>query len=314
MIIGNNENNEKLNNIPFDNDEDYISNYILKNTQTIINNNLCEFIRDESYKEIKNDLIKNKIFNFSSFINSCKSYDDISTLKNDIEIFSSQIENEENIYHIIYNYLNNVFQLISEDNFFEEEINLIELSIIIEKIDECLKKNDNNDDKINNEIILIKNKILKILRKSKKVSKHIIKIVNILEQNEKKFNKNADIIEKEKKNNDIHNHFEASNIYTKITSFGEKINHNEDNDNKNKFLTKNKAFITDNSVYNSINCSTIYSINEKKDIKQFNNITNRLEKVNLKNNSKNNEEKETTTIPFNYENLMCPPINSDDSD
>ena len=45
--------------------------YINEYTPIILNNTLNNFIKDENYNNIKNDLIKDDIFNFASFINSC---------------------------------------------------------------------------------------------------------------------------------------------------------------------------------------------------------------------------------------------------
>ena len=99
--------------------------YINEYTPIILNNTLNNFIKDENYNNIKNDLIKDDIFNFASFINSCKEYNNLRELKNDIKIFfRNKNENFENQLHIIYNYLTQLSKIISAKEFFNQKDNI----------------------------------------------------------------------------------------------------------------------------------------------------------------------------------------------
>ena len=103
------------------NEQKYINEY----TPIILNNTLNNFIKDENYNNIKNDLIKDDIFNFASFINSCKEYNNLRELKNDIKIFfRNKNENFENQLHIIYNYLTQLSKIISTKEFFNQKDNI----------------------------------------------------------------------------------------------------------------------------------------------------------------------------------------------
>ena len=316
-------------------DNKYISNYIFKHSQKLTNNNFYNFINDENYKNIKNDLIKNKIFFFSSFINSCKSYNNISELRKDIEIFKSQIIDEDYYYNIIYNYLKNVFELISEKHFFEEEKNYDELLLIINKIDECLSINNNKYYDIKNEIIIIEEKIIKLLRKNNIKSKFIEKIINntiqMLEQNNNTIN-----ISNEKKYIEKNNNIKKSNEYINLIKNNNNYNNKKDmkeseipiyyetyNKNKNISNFDNNKNINSHNNKNKNDCSSINNnqnfnnevINEVKHDKKnsiSNNGITKTKKSKSKKKKKhkiNKEEKQdNNTITFNYENIMCPPV------
>ena len=264
-------------------DNKYISNYIFKHSQKLSNNNFYNFIKDESYKNIKNNIIKNKIFFFSSFINSCKSYNDISELRKDIETLNNQIvdedEDEDYYYNIIYNYLKNVLELVSEKNFCEEEKNYDELLLIINKIDECLRINNNNNYyDIKNEIIIIEERIIKLLRKNNIKSKFIEKIINntkkMLVQNIK--NKNTINISDEKEYIENNNKIKKNNEYIDLKK------------NANNFIIKKDKKENEIPIY-----SEIY--NKNKIISNFDNI-------NWHNNINNNNNKNDDFSSINKDN------------
>ena len=328
-----NDEKKKIDHI-IDEDNECISQYICKHSQQLTSNNLNNFIKEESYKNLKDNNMKNKIFFFSSFINSCKSYNNISEIRNDIEIIlRNKIKNEDYYYNIIYNYLNSVLELIFEKNFFEEEKNFDELLIIIEKVNECLM-NINNYYDIESEILIVEEKIIKILRKNNKDSKIIEKIIKIVEKNLNK-KKKIDFHDRnesvKKNNNEVINLKKneskaAKNMKDKkevsnkiISNFdnNEKINLYNGNKNKNDYQNNNKMLINGNSnnkpenskINNKNNINIIYlnkMINTKKS------------KVKKKKKHKKNKEEKKDIIQsdynYNYENIMCPPIKNDDSD
>ena len=116
--------------------------YVNEYTPIILNNTLNNFIKDENYNNIKNDLIKDDIFNFASFINSCKEYNNLRELKNDIKIFfRNKNENFENQLHIIYNYLTQLSKIISTKEFFNQKDNIQLLIKIIKRFDKNLDTN-----------------------------------------------------------------------------------------------------------------------------------------------------------------------------
>ena len=316
-----------------DEDNECISQYICKHSQQLTSNNLNNFIKEESYKNIKNNNMKNKIFFFSSFINSCKSYNNISEIRSDIEIIlRNKIKNEDYYYNIIYNYLSSVLELILQNNFFEEEKNFDELLIIIEKVNEYLM-NINNYYDIESEILIVEEKIMKILRKNNKDSKIIEKIIKIVEKNinkQKKIdfhdrnesvkkNNNEVINLKKNESNAAKNMKEKTEVSNKIINLdnNKKINLYNCNKNKNDYQNNNKILINgnsnnkpENSKINNKNNINIISINQMNNTKK-----SKLKKK--KKQKKNKEEKKDiiqSDYNYNYENIMCPPIKNDDSD
>ena len=316
-----------------DEDNECISQYICKHSQQLTSNNLNNFIKEESYKNLKNNDMKNKIFFFSSFINSCKSYNNISEIRSDIEIIlRNKIKNEDYYYNIIYNYLSSVLELILQNNFFEEEKNFDELLIIIEKVNEYLMNISNYYD-IESEILIVEEKIMKILSKNKKDSKIIEKIIKIVEKNinkQKKIdfhdrnecvkkNNNEVINIKKNESNAAKNMKEKKEVSNKIINLdnNKKINLYNGNKNKNDYQNNNKILINgnsnnkpENSKINNKNNINIISLNQMSNTKKS--------KVKKKKKQKKNKEEKKDIIQsdynYNYENIMCPPIKNDDSD
>ena len=318
-----------------DEDNECISQYICKHSQQLTSNNLNNFIKEESYKNLKDNNMKNKIFFFSSFINSCKSYNNISGIRSDIEIIlRNKIKNEDYYYNIIYNYLNSVLELILENNFFEEEKNFDELLIIIEKVNEYLMNISNYYD-IESEILIVEEKIMKILRKNKKDSKILEKIIKIVEKNinkqkkidfhdrnesVKKNNNEVINLKKNESNAAAKNMKDKKEVSNKIISNldnNKKINLYNCNKNKNDYQNNNKILINgnsnnkpENSKINNKNNIKIISINQMNNTKKS--------KVKKKKKQKKNKEEKKDIIQsdynYNYENIMCPPIKNDDSD
>ena len=157
--------------------EEKLQRYIYENTPLILNNTLHNYIKEPKYNEMKDDTIKNDIFSFSSFINSCKEYDNISELKKDMKDFlKNKNENIENYFHILYNYVKKILNLISTKEFFNEKKNIeILIKIMMKILDEHSNK-DTNLDKINAELISIQQKLIYkykniIIKKKKKEDK-----------------------------------------------------------------------------------------------------------------------------------------------
>ena len=204
-------------------EQKYISEY----TPIILNNTLNNFIKDENYNNIKNDLIKDDIFNFASFINSCKEYNNLRELKNDIKIFfRNKNENFENQLHIIYNYLTQLSKIISAKEFFNQKDNIQLLIKIIKTFDKNLDTNLSikHTDYINiqEKIIDKYESILLIFAKNNPYEKINDFIANLTKKNEELKNKlnninlivnendklNKNLLGKEKKsqiNNNINN-------------------------------------------------------------------------------------------------------------
>ena len=201
--------------------------YINEYTPIILNNTLNNFIKDENYNNIKNDLIKDDIFNFASFINSCKEYNNLRELKNDIKIFfRNKNENFENQLHIIYNYLTQLSKIISTKEFFNQKDNIQLLIKIIKRFDKNLDTNLSikHTDYINiqEKIIDKYESILLIFAKNNPYEKINDFIANLIKKNEELKNKlnninlivnendklNKKLLGKEKKsqiNNNINN-------------------------------------------------------------------------------------------------------------
>lgn len=182
------------------NEQKYINEY----TPIILNNTLNNFIKDENYNNIKNDLIKDDIFNFASFINSCKEYNNLRELKNDIKIFfRNKNENFENQLHIIYNYLTQLSKIISAKEFFNQKDNIQLLIKIIKRFDKNLDTNLSikHTDYINiqEKIIDKYESILLIFAKNNPYEKINDFIANLTKKNEELKNKlnNINLIDNE---------------------------------------------------------------------------------------------------------------------
>ena len=330
--------------IEINNDEDInnTTNYIYKNSLSIMNNFLNEFINEKSYKSLlsDNDNIKDDIFFFASFINSCKEYCNISDLLKDLDrVLKSNIDGEDFYYNIIYNYFENIFNIIQKDRFFEEERNISYLLNIMKKIQKYMKINSNKQFfEFKDIIINVERNILKILEKyiNNKGIQDCIKILNILDKNlnkneinnleENKIHKGSFKISynnkhiNNKKNKDsekpkiINNEkdLEEDKIIFHFDSYNKNSNtyHSNINNKNNSLKNKQKD---NNSKQNKDNLE-IYD-NNKDYIDSFNNKENKKIKGNKKGN-KNNKKEEVLNVDnnYNYENYMCPPIQSDDSD
>ena len=247
----------------------------------IINNTLHDFIKDESYTNCQNDAFKEEIFYFASFINSCKTYNNIKELKKDIKsFFRNKNEDIDYHYHILHNFLKQILSIISSPEFFKQKENIKCLIKIIKRFD----KNLNSDSFCNIKYIDIKKNvineyksILDIFKKNNN-SEHINIFIDQLTNNLKSIEynllgkKQSNISIKQKNNIIINNEFK------------EKEN---DNLNSKKILLKNKEGKKDNNIYET---KIIFNKKEKK--------------LHVINNKKN----------YNFENITFPPIqNSDDS-
>lgn len=236
--------------------------FISENSQKIINHNLYEFSKDEDFSNIPNDIFKNEIFYFAAFINSCKNYNDILEVKNDIKkFFKNKNEDIEYHYHIINNYLKNIIEIISNNDFFNNKENMIILLKILKKIIENIFPKNNNDLLTIQKDIIYKYKL----------------ILNILEKNNTK-EKIKQIIQQFKK--------KIENLENEINL----INNNKDNNIVIDNIIKN-----DNKIY----------LNNDKSNKYKKNIINKKSPTKNININRGNK--------YNYENIMCPPIQNNDS-
>ena len=246
----------------------------------IINNTLHDFIKDESYTNCQNDAFKEEIFYFASFINSCKTYNNIKELKKDIKsFFRNKNENIDYHYHILYNFLKQILSIISSPEPFKQKENIKCLIKIIKRFD----KNLNSDTFCNIKYIDIKKNvineyksILDIFKKnnnSEHINIFIDQLTNNLESIENNLlgKKQSNISIKQKNNIKINNEFKE-----------------KENDNLNsKIFLKNKEEKKDNNIYET---KIIFNKKEKK--------------LHVMGDKKN----------YNFENITFPPIqNSDDS-
>ena len=256
-IIENNNNNYNSN---------ISSNYIYNNNQLLINDNLNEFIKEKSYKDITNKEIKDNIFFFSSYLNSCKKYNNISSLYKDLKIiFKSEIEKEDYYSNIIYNYFNNILELVSEKGFFLGINNTVYLYKTLKKIEKHIKLNDNSYDEIKKEIIQVQKQIINILEKFNNFE-YIVKCINSL-NNIIKYIEDIDNKITQYKNNKIYEN-KSKNNSIKSFSNNNKINlKNENLDFENNDETHNEKIIIDFDTYkyknynNISNSSNIYENN-----------------------------------------------------
>ena len=233
------------------------------------------YIKSEIFNNIQKNEIKNELFNFSAFINSCKDYKDIKELKDDLKIFfRNKNENIDYNFQIIYNYLKKILKIISTSEFFKSTNNIEILIKILHKLD----KNLNFDSNINSkEYIEIQHNINQIYQlilvkfannnSNEKISDYITKLIKNIENN----SYNSSKINLSSKNN--------NNKITCISNVGVQ---EKENKNLNHIINDKK---------------------EKKELyKNYKKEINIMDK-NEKNNNKN----------YNYENIMFPPIQNDDS-
>ena len=317
--------------------------YISNNCQNIIDNNFCNFLSEECYKEINNKYLKNDIFNFTSFINSCKTYNNITELKNDFnKIIKGNNQEIEYYYNIIYNYLSSISLLISQKQFLEKENNYRELFEILKIFDQNFIISNNKSNAIKQEIINILKSIYRTLLKSinYKEKFNCIEIINnkikIIENNINNINLNDNKIENISKNknwnknesvnetnlnkksdfekNEIIIHFDS---YKKNNNFdyNDKQINNLDNDNNISKLNE-AQFIDDNSFDEKSFQKDTNILNDKND-----NLKNNKKAIKKKKHKKKEKIKEENKYcikkkeeqtSYNYENIMCPPIKRDD--
>lgn len=231
MLFGLNDINRNKNDKK---EKNNITNFIHDNSQFITNNNLYNFIKSENFGKIDNNFEKNEIFAFSTFVNSCKMYSNISELKKDIKkvLKNKELINCDYYYNIIYNYFENILGVISADKFFENKKNVDNLNKIIKKINKYFWTKNNDFEGMKDKILQIQKNILKILEKNNKGIEGITIGIDTMKKNIELINNSADNIDK------------ISNIYK---------NNQEQKKNKNKFeinqlkkSSKNKTQFTNN--------------------------------------------------------------------
>ena len=329
MFIKNDKsyNNKELNKIKYADDNSDIEdvnnmiNFISNNCNKLIDNNLYDFLKEENFKNM-NIKSKNKILCFSSFINSCKTYTNISDLKRDFkEILNSKIEDFDYYYNIIYNYLNDILEIILDKQFFKEDKSHSEILEISKQFTKCFQFKNNNYYQIKEKIFDSECQILKVL-KEYYIYPKIFQTIDILNGNIKQLMENIKLnnqnivnkynyLEKEEDmdNNEINLHFDTYKINKPVNSQN-NIYNNDDS-------SLNNAFIGEEEEEGDINYSNNLNnpINNIKynDKYEFSSNKNSWEET-QKNEKHNKRKKEHKKDSYNYENLMCPPIKSDDSD
>ena len=197
MFIKNNKkyNNKELNKIKYAHDNSDIEdvnnmiNFISNNCNKLIDNNLYDFLKEENFKNM-NIKSKNKILCFSSFINSCKTYTNISDLKRDFkEILNSKIEDFDYYYNIIYNYLNDILEIILDKQFFKEDKSHSEILEISKQFTKYFQFKNNNYYQIKEKIFDSECQILKVL-KEYYIYPKIFQTIDILNGNIKQLMEN----------------------------------------------------------------------------------------------------------------------------
>ena len=329
MFIKNDKsyNNKELNKIKYEDDNSDIEdvnnmiNFISNNCNKLIDNNLYDFLKEENFKNM-NIKSKNKILCFSSFINSCKTYTNISDLKRDFkEILNSKIEDFDYYYNIIYNYLNDILEIILDKQFFKEDKSHSEILEISKQFTKYFQFKNNNYYQIKEKIFDSECQILKIL-KEYYIYPKIFQTIDILNGNIKQLMENIKL-----------NNQNIVNKYNYLEK-EEDMDHNEINLHFDTYKI-NKPINSQNNIYNnddsSLNNAFIGEEEEEGDINYSNNLNNPInnikysDKYEFSSNKNNWEEtqknekhykrkKEHKKDSYNYENLMCPPIKSDDSD
>ena len=328
MFIKNDKsyNNKELNKIKYADDysdiEDVksVANFISNNCNKLIENNLYDFLKEENFKNM-NTKSKNKIFCFSSFINSCKIYTNISDLKRDFkEILNSKIEDFDYYYNIVYNYLNDILEIILDKQFFKEEKNHSEILEITNQFTKNFQFKNNNYYQIKEKIFDSECQILKVL-KEYYIYPKIFKTIDILNGNIKLLMENIKLnnqnifnkykyleMEEDINPNEINLHFDTYKINKPVNSQN-NIYNNDDSSLNNAFIGEEEEGDIDfsskiNNPINNIKYSDKYEFSSNK---------NSWEET-QKNEKNDKRKKEHKKDSYNYENLMCPPIKSDDSD
>ena len=337
MFIKNDKsyNNKELNKIKYADDNSDIEdvnniiNFISNNCNKLIDNNLYDFLKEENYNNMGTNS-KNKIFCFSSFINSCKAYTNISDLKRDFkEILNSKIEDFDYYYNIIYNYLNDILEIILDKQFFKEDKNHSEILEITKQFTKCFQFKNNNYYPMKEKIFNSEFQILKIL-KEYYIFPKIFETIDIINDNIKQLMENIKLNnqnivnkykyfenEKDINNNEINLHFDSYKINKSINSQNNNYN-DSDSSLNNAFIGEEEEegnIDFSNNINNQIN-------NIKYNDNDNDNGNDKYEFSNNKNNWKETQKKEKyykrkkehKKDSYNYENLMCPPIKSDDSD
>ena len=315
-------------------EEDNSISFISNNSQNIIDKNFCDFLKEECYKEIHNDVLKNDIFYFTSFINSCKTYNNISELKNDfIKIIKNNNQEIEYYYNIIYNYLNSISIIISPKRFLEQDNNFKELLKILTIFDKYFITTPTKEfENLKFQITLVLKNIHKTLFKSinYKEKFECIEIINNKIEIIEKINNNQIINQNKSDSEEINNineeNNEESEIIIHFDSYKNNNNYEYDIEQHNNLSSSinnnsdlnNAQFIDDNSIEKN---SFINKINYNDKDESLNNNNIQIKKHKKKKKKKNIEDKKDIEekpfeqISYNYENIMCPPIKSDgDSD
>ena len=188
-------NNKELNQIKYEDDNlnievgNSVVNFISNNCNKLIENNLYDILKEEEFNNMSTKN-KNKIFCFSSFINSCKTYTNLSDLKPDFnEILNSTIEDFDYYYNIIYNYLNDILEIILDKQFFKEEKNHSDILEIIKQFSKCFQFNHNKYYQIKEKILDSEYQILKAL-KEYYIFPKIFEAIDILNSNIKQLMEN----------------------------------------------------------------------------------------------------------------------------
>ena len=205
--------------------------FIGENSQKILDNTLKGFTKEDNYINIHDDIFKKDIFYFSSFINSCKKYEKISELKEDIKIFFQKKNDDiEYHYHIIYNYIKETLRLISFEDFFDEKENIKFLLKILRRYNKNLKPDSINNNKyidIKQNIVNVYRDILNIFKKNNKKEKNKEKINSIIEE----LNNNLIIYEKSLYNNDVNLNIINKSKSDDIVYNAKKVYNKEEIDN-----------------------------------------------------------------------------------
>ena len=292
------------------------SNFIYNNNQILINDDLNDFIKEKNYKAIKNKNIKDDIFYFASFINSCKTKKNILSIKKELcTIFKSNIENEDYYYNIIYNYFNNILELILVKEFFYNIKNIDYLSQILEGIEIYMKVNNDNFFEIKNEILIVENKIMEILTNNiyyTFVPKCINILKNIIEsiENSIEFERRKILNENKIKNliNSMKNNYNSINLKNKISNNNKEIKEKEDiiiieksiDNEKSKKLNENKIKSMTNSMKNYYN-----AINLKNKMLNNNELKEKEIIIHFDTYKKNKKMTILDNLDNDYKNKIC---------